>query len=1024
MSSSTAVSRLKQRGGAGGKVTALKPQKTLTPVSEKRNGASCKKFSGKENPRPPSVSRIPSVCQKPAIRPIPMSQVDKPSGPAKDGESRVRWSTSSVPRGKSSNPSDFARFLSDLRKERISKVSESGKSEKTLQRSSLGGTQLAVSKGGDCMDGFKVLEKCQQSRARLDSNPKANEGIEDGSTVIGDSKDKGDLCVDLGKNSGSGSNYLNVVPGKCNEKAILDSKANPSEKRLNGVRISAECKGDVKLNLNSTRSAKNDVDGNLQSCNNNNYLYSNKRVANDKKPNGHGVSDDCKGKADLNSYSEVATEESADGLAVLEKSNGAGNLNSSWKGPSGKVSDDFKVLENSKDKDSTEEKSVVTVKKYPSKLHEKLAFLESKVKRIASDIKRTKEMLDLNNPDASKVILSDIQEKISGVEKAMGHVMDDNNNNPGSVKAVEADAQNKQVNHLKHSVKDLNPEELEARLFPHHKLLRNRTSLNTTSGSSQKHPPHEPENGANSNPEEGSLSPIDENSIAMEFLASLDTNQSKVIPRDGNVNLEFCEIQETEGSTSSTAQEITSRLVDGMTNGEMELTSDENFEDFDDQENRPVMIIQEDTEDICMEQLHEIGSKISTGGWFVSEGESVLLAHDDGSCSFYDITNTEEKSEYKPPAGVSPNIWGDCWLIRAPGADGCSGKYVVAASAGNALDSGFCSWDFYTKDVRAFHIEDGTMTSSSRTVLGPLPNNGVYRRNALSAVLATENQQWWYKPCGPLIVSTASSQRVVKIYDVRDGEQVMKWEVQRPVLSMDYSSPLHWRNRGKVVLAETEAISLWDVSSLNPQSLLTITSSGRKISALHVNNTDAELGGGVRHRVSSSEAEGNDGVFCTQDTINVLDFRLPSGVGLRISKLGVSVQSVFSRGDTVFLGCTNWRSVAKEMPRPRVQQFSLRKGRLVSTFVLPELNAHSHYSAITQVWGNSNFVMGVCSLGLYVFDALKDDGMQPLTVSHENTQKVKDIIGPDDLYSPSFDYMTSRVLLISRDRPALWRHLS
>ncbi|KAL2326395.1 hypothetical protein Fmac_025453 [Flemingia macrophylla] len=28
-------------------------------------------------------------------------------------------------------------------------------------------------------------------------------------------------------------------------------------------------------------------------------------------------------------------------------------------------------------------------------------------------------MLDLNNPDASKVILSDIQEKIFGIEKAM-----------------------------------------------------------------------------------------------------------------------------------------------------------------------------------------------------------------------------------------------------------------------------------------------------------------------------------------------------------------------------------------------------------------------------------------------------------------------------------------------------------------------------------------------------------------------------------------------------------------------------
>lgn len=216
----------------------------------------------------------------------------------------------------------------------------------------------------------------------------------------------------------------------------------------------------------------------------------------------------------------------------------------------------------------------------------------------------------------------------------------------------------------------------------------------------------------------------------------------------------------------------------------------------------------------------------------------------DGSLSL------QEKVVYKPPVGVSPNMWRDCWIIRAPSADGCSGRYVVAASAGNTMDSGFCSWDFYAKDVRAFHIEDGL--APSRTVLGPLPNNISYGRNALSNLLDPETQQWWYRPCGPLIVSTASCQRVVRIYDIRDGEQVMKWDVAKPVITMDNSSPLQWRNRGKVVVAEAESISLWDVSSLNPQALLSVSSSGRKISALHVNNTDAELGGGVRHRWMSN----------------------------------------------------------------------------------------------------------------------------------------------------------------------------
>lgn len=273
------------------------------------------------------------------------------------------------------------------------------------------------------------------------------------------------------------------------------------------------------------------------------------------------------------------------------------------------------------------------------------------------------------------------------------------------------------------------------------------------------------------------------------------------------------------------------------------------------------------------------------------------------------------------------------------------------------------------------------------------------------------------------MVSTASSQKVVKIHDIRDGEQIMKWEVQKPVLAMDYSSPLQWRNKGKVVVAEAETISVWDVNSLNPQSLLSVSLAGRKISALHVINTDAELGGGVRQRATSAEAEGNDGVFCTPDSINVLDFRNPSGIGLKIPKIGVSVQSVFTRGDSIYIGCANTRLAGKKHPCSQVQHFSLRKQRLVNTYSLPESNAHSHHSAITQVWGNSKLVMGVCGLGLFAFDALKDDALQSFTGDISSTQKVKDVIGPDDLYSPSFDYLASCALLISRDRPALWKHL-
>lgn len=164
-------------------------------------------------------------------------------------------------------------------------------------------------------------------------------------------------------------------------------------------------------------------------------------------------------------------------------------------------------------------------------------------------------------------------------------------------------------------------------------------------------------------------------------------------------------------------------------------------------------------------------------------------------------------------------------------------------------------------------------------------------------------------------------------------------------------------------------------------------------------------------------------MFCTSDSINVMDFRQPSGVGLRISKHGVNVQSVFSRGDSVFLGCSSSSSMGKKQSSSMLQQFSLRRQGLFTTYALPESNAHSHHAAISQVWGNSDLVMGVSGLGLFVFDAVKDDALRVLNTDYSTTQSSREVIGPDDLYCPSFDYLGSRALLISRDRPAMWRHL-
>ncbi|XP_010450064.1 PREDICTED: uncharacterized protein LOC104732223 [Camelina sativa] len=666
-----------------------------------------------------------------------------------------------------------------------------------------------------------------------------------------------------------------------------------------------------------------------------------------------------------------------------------------------------KAMEMSKEIRGNEGSSSNSSSKYPSKLHEKLAFLEGKVKKIASNIKKTKDMLDLNNPSSSKVIISDIHQKITGIEKSMSRVIDGPEKNKTT-----------QLTKPKASIKGLNKDELEDRLFPHQRLLRNRTHSKTSSHVSTGHDSVEPNKAVNV--EENPSAPVEENAIALEFLASLD--KEKVTSMSDQNALENLEVQEMDSEEPSKENDASKggNLTSNLTEI---LRAKEALEEIDDEDNMEMEL--EEIDDRCMHQLNNIGSKTSTGGWFVSEGEAVILAHDDGSCSYYDVANSEVKALYSPPDGISPNTWRDCWVVRAPGADGCSGRYVIAASAGNTLESGFCSWDFYTKDIKAFHIEDGS-SRVSRTALAPLSNNRSHGRNTPACAVVPETQQWWYRPCGPLIASTASFQSVVKVFDIRDGDQIMRWGLQNPVSGLDYSSPLQWRNRGKLVIAETAAISVWDVNSLHPEAQHTISYSGQKISAIHINNTDAEVGGGVRQRVSSLDAEGNDGVFCTSDSINILDFRNPSGIGAKIPKVGVNAQCVSSRGDSVFLGCTNQKSTVKKhmASSSQVQQFSIRKQRLVSTYSLPDSNSHPQHSAITQVWGNSNFVMATSGMGLFVFDTAKEETLQqPLTSDYGSLQTVRENIGPNDMYCPSFDYSGCRVLLISRDRPALWRYL-
>lgn len=553
--STASVRRIKERGGGGGKITAVPVPGKVSPVSGRSVSV------GKENSRPTSRVRA-ATTQKPALK--PMARVDKSAAAAvapSAEEARSRRSTSSVPRGRSSSPSDFTRALSDMRK--------------NPSRPNLGS-----------------IRGKENGASLKDLNGKPNEKSDFEKRVR----------KDLPKNGG----FLGGMEGgfqkedKVKIRVMNDKRSDNKEEILGSVLV---------------------------------------EIANLEKKNGLISAEEAERKFQENEKMKKSVLEE-----VSSKSGVEAGLRSS------KFTDELKVkscavgaLPGSTSRESKVAIRVSTApsgaaaNKYPSKLHEKLAFLEGKVKRIASDIKRTKDMLDLNNPNASKLILSDIQEKITGIEKAMVYVAgSDGDSRIGFVKSVErsgAEKEEKKGKDAQCTAKGLNAEELEARLFPHHKLIRDRTlSKSTVKG---------PESRASEVGESKDTVIMDEKAIifedganAEELLTALSKEESQVVE----------EASEMDDSKTYMGESSSSNSRKDKANVDAFLMADEKLNDFDDEERVPDMAFEEEVEEDSTYKLNDIGRKTSTGGWFVSEGESVLLAHDDGYCSFYDISNSEVQS--------------------------------------------------------------------------------------------------------------------------------------------------------------------------------------------------------------------------------------------------------------------------------------------------------------------------------------------------------------------------------------------
>jgi hypothetical protein len=306
----------------------------------------------------------------------------------------------------------------------------------------------------------------------------------------------------------------------------------------------------------------------------------------------------------------------------------------------GKLADKIKVFE--KAAASTDPNPVAATHKHPSRLHEKLAALEGRVQKIATDIKKTKEMLDEDNPEEPKQILSNIQKEINAIEKAISHVKCDNKAQLGTADSSDCESSHAEVTEkctvakpagLKHAGKGMNTDELEARFFPHHKLLRGCRSTQLESSRDVKNDSNGKTGPASCDPAAG---------VALEFLALLDGEESGFFKDRRAKNLEKNMISEVADATSKTSSQSSSKNPVGLNyKEEIELLATEKLGEFGEQENKSMMMVQEEPEECSNDQLTGIGNKSSTGGWFVSEGEAVLLAHGDGTCSYYDIANHE-----------------------------------------------------------------------------------------------------------------------------------------------------------------------------------------------------------------------------------------------------------------------------------------------------------------------------------------------------------------------------------------------
>jgi hypothetical protein len=255
-------------------------------------------------------------------------------------------------------------------------------------------------------------------------------------------------------------------------------------------------------------------------------------------------------------------------------------------------------------------------------LQRRLSLLEEKVNWISAELRKTKTILSRGDCSNTMSFLSDIQEKICSIERSMASQQRDD---VASLHDVVMEDEFQMVHMEEKSRCSLGCNEPNIRVRDG--LPENHKDISEQS----KHVEQHDSEVIKHNSEYAHLQAIDPGHLESSTQSALS---------NGNVESNVL------NSKTLSSREFVRKLPP--------LTIEDSNDCLDYDASLPIDKFHENMENVepgfeqyiecdagSPNDLHPIGDKVAVAGCYVSDGDAILLAHDDGCCSYIDIANME-----------------------------------------------------------------------------------------------------------------------------------------------------------------------------------------------------------------------------------------------------------------------------------------------------------------------------------------------------------------------------------------------